>query len=299
MPRRRIAARRRRARLLLAAAAAAASTASAPVALAFATAETGTRRPAPRRPRRMVESARGYGGKPRRHDDDDDNYDDDYDDDVIIARHRSVGDAVRNLHGGKYQFSSAETQYLAGCSPTGREFAVSLYASSSSSTTTTGGAGDVDDDAVVDEELPRWARRLRDSPPPGGPRSDGGGDGTFAGTLAFDRDAAATMRHVVTIRNEERSWEAFYAFVIPCDDGGGGGGGGPPSFGASPTRGVLAPRGGSSNLCDETRPYPDAADISIEWNGGDGGIGAISEGGPSLLVVGTEAEVWRYRLLIR
>jgi hypothetical protein len=290
MPRRRIAARRRRARLLLAAAAAVASTASAPVARAFATPERGTgRRPAPR-PRRMVESPRGGGGEPRRRDDDDDNYDDD----VIIARHRSVGDAVRNLHGGKYQFSSAETQYLAGCSPTGREFAVSLYASSSS---TTGGAGDVDDDAVVDEELPRWARRLRNPTSPGGPRSDGGGDWTFAGTLAFDRDSAM-MRHVVTIRNEEMSWEAFYAFVLPHDEGGGGGGG-PPSFEASPTRGVLAPRGGSSNLCDETSPYPDAADISIKWNGEGGGIGAVPERGPSLLVVGTEAKVWRYRLLIR
>jgi len=297
MPRRRIVATRRRAgrspvaRLLLAVAVAVAvaSTASAPVARAFATAETGTRRrPAPRRPRRTVESPRGGGSEARRRDD--------VDDDASIARPRSVGDAVRNLHGGKYQFSSAETQYLAGCSPTGREFAESLYASSSSST---GGAGDVDDnDEVFDEEeLPRWARRLRDSSSPGGPRSDGGGDWTFAGTLAFDRDAA-TMRHVVTIRNEERSWEAFYAFVLPHDEGGGGGGG-PPSFEASPKRGVLAPRGGSSNLCDETSPYPDAADISIEWNGGGGGIGAVPERGLSLLVVGTEAEVWRYRLLIR
>ena len=280
----------------MAAVAVVASTASAPVARAFATPERGTgRRPAPR-PRRMVESPRGGGGGPRRRDDDDDNYDDDYDDDVIIARPRSVGDAVRNLHGGKYQFSSAETQYLAGCSPTGREFAESLYASSSSSSSSssTGAAGD---DAVVDEELPRWARRLRDSTSPGGPRSDGGGDWTFAGTLAFDRDAAM-MRHVVTIRNEEMSWEAFYAFVLPHDEGGGGGGG-PPSFEASPTRGVLAPRGGSSNLCDETSPYPDAADISIKWNGEGGGIGAVPERGPSLLVVGTEAKVWRYRLLIR
>ena len=58
------------------------------------------------------------------------------------------------------------------------------------------------------------------------------------------------------------------------------------SFEASPTRGVLAPRGGSSNLCDETSPYPDAADITIKWNGEGGGIGAVPERGPSLLVVG-------------
>ena len=207
-----------------------------------------------------------------------------------------MGDAVRNLHGGKYQFSSAETQYLAGCSPTGREFAESLYASSSSST---GAAGDVDDsDEVFDEEeLPRWARRLRDSSSPGGPRSDGGGDWTFAGTLAFSRDAA-TMRHVVTIRNEERSWEALYAFVLPHDEGGGGGRRSPVVRGVAeeggprPARGIVQPvrRDESLSGC---RGYIHR----VEWR--RGGIGAVPERGPSLLVVGAEAEVWRYRLLIR
>ena len=56
------------------------------------------------------------------------------------------------MHGGKYQFS--DTQYLAGNSLIGQEFANSLYS-----------AGDVDESSVdeQDDELPNWALKLQDS----------------------------------------------------------------------------------------------------------------------------------------
>ena len=63
-------------------------------------------------------------------------------------------------------------------------------------------------------------------------------------------------------------------------------------FNLSPLTGTLAPRGGASNLCDETKPYLDYANISIERVGD----AAANDKDGWLLVVGTEAEVWRYRL---
>ncbi|KAL7525091.1 hypothetical protein ACHAWF_001207 [Thalassiosira exigua] len=180
----------------------------------------------------------------------------------------SVGDVVRNLHGGKYRFS--ETQYLAGGSATGREFAESLC------------AGGGEEEATPDDddmgELPNWAKKLADfaeqSSKP------------LLGTLTLEEH---NEMHTITIKNDERSWEKFYAFVLP-DDGGGAVG-----FGISPASGTLAPRGGASNACDDTRPYSDEATIAIERRGG---ADAVAKGEERLLVAGTEAEAWRYRLRV-
>ena len=57
-----------------------------------------------------------------------------------------------------------------------------------------------------------------------------------------------------------------------------------------PSTGVLAPRGGVSNACDENAPYSDSAEINIKWIGGQNSCDEY------LLVVGTETEVKRYLL---
>jgi hypothetical protein len=184
---------------------------------------------------------------------------------------RRIGDVVQNLHGGKYQFS--DTQYLAGNSLIGQEFAESLYSS-----------GGTDESSVneEDDELPKWALRLQDpieqSTKP------------TSGTLNFDEQHTS---HSITIKNDERSWEKYYAYILSTssshiDDC--------PFRIVSQTSGVLAPRGGASNLCDESTPYLDNAIISTEWVGSSGDSNmAVNEW---LLVVGTEAEVWRYRLTV-
>ena len=74
-----------------------------------------------------------------------------------LSNAKSIGDVVQNLHGGKYQFS--ETQYLAGSSLIGQQFAESLYSSSSEGEHDEGIIGIDDDD---DTELPKWAIRLQD-----------------------------------------------------------------------------------------------------------------------------------------
>jgi hypothetical protein len=176
------------------------------------------------------------------------------------ASKRSIGEVVSNLHGGKYQFQDS---YLAGATRLGQEFADSLYAS----------------DEIVeeyeDEEMPKWAMRMMD------PLLHI--DKPLTGTLLFNAD---NSEHIITIKNDERSWEKFFAFVLPsnqvqqdikCP------------FEMHPTTGTLAPRGGASNACDASAPYSDSANISVKIV--DGG-----STGDYLLVVGTETEVMRYIL---
>mmetsp|Transcript_9883 Transcript_9883/g.21380 ORF Transcript_9883/g.21380 Transcript_9883/m.21380 type:complete len:290 (-) Transcript_9883:39-908(-) len=206
----------------------------------------------------------------------------------------SIGDVVQNLHGGKYQFS--ETQYLAGGSVVGRQFAESLYSSCDN---------DDDDDGNGDdeEELPRWAMRLQD------PTTISAAELAAMDELKFDIEH---KMHSIVIKNEERSWERYYAFLLPNnhDDNknnrkgvvSGSSGSGDSCFRVSSSTGSLAPRGGASNVCDVTKPYSDSAIISIEWNMGIAveGVGGDNDrkNNDWLLVVGTEAQVWRYRLLI-
>lgn len=183
-------------------------------------------------------------------------------DDDRAAPTSSVGDVVQNLHGGKYQFS--DTQYLAGQSLAGQQFAESLY----------GGDRDSDaGDADAPDALPKWAARLQNY----------GKQAAAPVTEVLEFSRGQTTQHTITIQNEERSWERYHAVVLP--DGGG--------FAASPATGTLAPRGGASNVCDEDKPYSDRAVIAVDWSGGEEGAGL-----ERLLVVGTEAAVWRYHLSV-
>ena len=110
------------------------------------------------------------------------------------------------------------------------------------------------------------------------------------GELSFDEK---TRGHSVRIENDGRLWERYYAFVLPDDKH--------HRFRVFPTAGTLAPREGAPNVCDETKPYSDAATISVEWDADAAAAEGQSEGGDGLrlLVVGTEAEVWTHRLVAR
>lgn len=180
---------------------------------------------------------------------------------------RSIGDVVSNLHGGKYQF---ENSYAAGSTRIGQEFAESLYASDDCT----------DDDDEVDE-MPKWALRMMDplmhlhKP--------------VISTLVFED---GINEHTISIKNDERSWEKFYAFILPVQ----------PNeqetsslFAVQPKTGTLAPRGGASNACDANAPYSDIKTITVRYTI-DGSSSSTDE---RMLVVGTEAEVWRYLLINR
>lgn len=62
---------------------------------------------------------------------------------------------------------------------------------------------------------------------------------------------------MATIRNDEISWEQFYARVEYSA------GSAENEFRVTPCNGCLAPRGGANNACDETRPYTDECLVTI------------------------------------
>jgi hypothetical protein len=177
-----------------------------------------------------------------------------------ILSSTSIGDITQNLHGGKYQFS--ETQYLAGGSLMGQQFAESLYSSCN------------DASFEEDDEVPKWALKIRHPDKHEGKQLNG--------VLAFN-DCAKS--HTISIKNDERSWEQYFVYVLSSNVQ-------EQPFQISPLRGHLAPRGGASNACDASKPYLDSADITVELIGNGRPLGR------TLLVAGTEAEIWRYELKI-
>ena len=144
---------------------------------------------------------------------------------------KSVGDVVKGVHGGKYQFSSGGFEAFAG-----GEFAEALAASSSTEV----------EDANDAEPWPSWATELKKN-------------GGNVETVSLDANGIARLR----VTNIYRSWEVFYASFLDAaaED----------VFEISPTKGHLAPRGGANNVCDESKPYSDSVELTVRMRGGDGG----------------------------
>lgn len=178
---------------------------------------------------------------------------------------KSIGEVVNYLHGGKYQFQDS---FMAGSTRVGQEFAHSLYSS--------------DIEAEDDKDIANWALRLMD------PLVHI--DERITDSFVFYKNCFE--ERTITIKNYERSWERFHVFVFSWnqgderlnkDDN-------MNTLMTCPSTGVLAPRGGASNACDENAPYSDSAEINIKWIGGRNSCDEY------LLVVGTETEVKRYLL---
>lgn len=95
---------------------------------------------------------------------------------------RSIGDVFLGLHGGKYQFGSTGI-YLEG-----QQFAESGYGSSS-----------IEEEDYNDEPIPNWALKMKEVVP-----NDDSPELQLS-PLEVTR---------ISIQNEERSWEKYYAFVV-------------------------------------------------------------------------------------
>ena len=104
---------------------------------------------------------------------------------------------------------------------------------------------DLDDDAQLpegDTVQPAWAAKMTPSE-------------AFDATFQF---SGSCRRHSVRITNAYRTWEQYYAAVLPHTSAGREG-----SIETAPEAafeivnpsGVLAPRGGANNVCDPTKPY--------------------------------------------
>ena len=195
----------------------------------------------------------------------------------------SVGDYVQGVHGGKYQFEEA-----GGATFAGRQFAEALYSSDPNEGVL------LEDPLNENEPLPSWVQKMGSS----------GSLGQLTPLQNFPvlSLSSASPTTSVSITNDERSWEHFYSKIVQvaadgtivdealifCHEPQNGGG-----VKVTPAKGHLAPRGGSSNLCDPDKPYSDTATIQISVNAE--GLIPNGESFP-LLVIGTEAETWKYWL---
>jgi hypothetical protein len=165
----------------------------------------------------------------------------------------SISDYTLGLHGGKYQFDSA------GMNFEGQQFAETGYGSSE----------EEEPQDFSNEPLPKWALRLQSQRPPEScPVLEVASNG---GTVEFS--------------NEERSWERFYAMIIP--ESGSSDEQVPAvalSYTVEPSGGMLAPRGGSG-------AYKDTAHVVVKAE--QLPMGSYSS---CWLFIGTEAETWHYKL---
>lgn len=178
---------------------------------------------------------------------------------------RSIGDYVKGVHGGKYQFE--ETTGGGGLTSVGSEFAQSLYATSSSCETSVGNNGLID----PTEELPKWAQGLRD---------------VDITDEQLSCDGEIQVGDSIQIRNDERTWETFYAFVLSSS-----------KVGVIPETGSLAPRGGANSVGDKDKPYSDSAILNIVETGEQSGVDN-DESNCTWLIVGTEEATWKYRIVL-
>ena len=180
------------------------------------------------------------------------------------GRSRTIGDVVKGLHGGKYLFQDAAATG-GGMSFEGQQFAEMSYSSSANS--------EESQDYYEDEPLPNWALKLQQ--PISSERVNN------YPQLALDE---TTGKATVEIQNDERSWEKFYAFVVPEED--------LLSqqqkfFVVEPKVGLLAPRGG-------TNDFSDRATVQVQRTTGSNEVVAAAR---YFLVVGTEAEKWTHVLV--
>ena len=173
-------------------------------------------------------------------------------------QYNGLGEAVGGVHSGKYHFDLTK-------SLEGESFASAL---ASSSGPTTQMDCYVTDDS--NETWPKWATRTR------GQVSE-----DELPRVVVPADGMATVKVV----NPLRTWEPFYASIflraegegiIEADE-----------FAVSPRKGTLAPRGGANNVCDPSKPYSDAIELTVlRQRAGRG----------ARLLVRTEEEQWMFLL---
>ena len=124
--------------------------------------------------------------------------------------------------------------------------------------------------ALVKNTWPKWATTLVD--PPG--KTVEHAQQRHLQTLTLQNNYKTT----ITVRNEYMSWEQFY--VSTKTD----------HLDIQPMCGVLAPRGGANNVCDETKPYTDFAHIDVVLKGG------VRLDGDIRVLVRTESDQWIYEI---
>ncbi|OEU05980.1 hypothetical protein FRACYDRAFT_257191 [Fragilariopsis cylindrus CCMP1102] len=214
--------------------------------------------------------------------------------------YKSISDVVGGLHGGKYQFDSNYNNDGVG------DNAVAFSGTGSSALL----LDDEDyysfnkneEEEEEEEHLPNWVTNTMEPnfsnykelivPTNSNPMN---------GMIYFSS---------ITIKNDERTWEKFYTKILTITNTN-------TTTTATkinnnivtvqPISGFLAPRGGTSNVCDINKPYSDKATIRIiQQNNNNRKQHVVVTTADNImnnnkelwLVVGTEEEKWSYKLIL-
>lgn len=196
--------------------------------------------------------------------------------------YREISDVVGGLHGGKYQFND--------------------YGGFNSFDDSFSGFGLGDIDANHEEkepiEVPKWAMRME----PDERLLKGQQYEIINVPSNSDPMDGMIYSSSVMINNAERTWETFFVKImtrnsenmfVELDN--------EIPISANPRSGSLAPKGGASNICDESKPYSDGATIQIVYNDIISNRYIANEMvnfDDLWLVVGTEEEKWLYKLTV-
>jgi len=205
--------------------------------------------------------------------------------------YRSIGEVVGGLHGGKYQFG-----------PGSNNIPSSNFAGSGSR------CSSGDETEEDEEDMPNWAQRM--APPLSAAAiSTTSGTSTLMDTIEAievpsnsNRSDGMVRKAMVSIKNDERTWEKYYAKIMPRvvdlssivssvptekND---------IPFRVTPRLGYLGPRGGARNACDASKPYSDSVVLSIIHQEGTATDIMDDNVVEWWLVAGTEEEKWYYKL---
>ena len=225
--------------------------------------------------------------------------------------YRSISDVVGGLHGGKYQFDSNYNN-----DGVGDNNAVAFSG--------TGSAFLLDDEDYYsfnkeeeeegeeeEEHVPNWVTHNME------PNFSNYKE-LIVPTNSNPMDGMIYFSSI-TIKNDERTWEKFYTKIITINDINSTNTTttttkiGNIVVTVQPKSGFLAPRGGTSNVCDINKPYSDKATIRIiQQNNNKNNSNNnqkqhvvvttadnIKNNNNELwLVVGTEEEKWSYKLIL-
>ena len=186
---------------------------------------------------------------------------------------KSIDDYVLNVHGGKYRFDDPSSIGSAA----GQDFAQSLYSSSSTIEADIAAAEEEQLAASDYNRWPNWAKRMVTNK-----------ERIKASIGNTVEVSGSNSPAVVTIQNQYRTWEPYYARIVRFDAN-------TDEIDIDPAtcpymiiaiHGKLAPNGGIDS-------YSDSASISVqrsqrEWK---------EEGEGWFLVVGTEEEQWYHQLV--
>ncbi|OEU14440.1 hypothetical protein FRACYDRAFT_240982 [Fragilariopsis cylindrus CCMP1102] len=221
--------------------------------------------------------------------------------------YRSISDVVGGLHGGKYQFDNNYNNDGVG------DNAVAFSGTGSSLLLDDEDYYSFNQDEEAEEEdknVPNWVTNNMEP-------NFSNYQELIVPTNSNPMDGMIYFSSI-TIKNDERTWEKFYTKIITIND-----------INSTtttttttkiynnvvtvqPKSGFLAPRGGTSNVCDINKPYSDKATIRIiqqnnnknnSHNQKQHGVVTTADNiqnnnNKLWLVVGTEEEKWSYKLIL-